>query len=206
MQQYEQVQALGPELGRLQQVSEQIAQYQKLDWNAIKAQDPATHDRLVTEFLVLREQGKELQQSVQLKAGHIEQLRQQEALAAQQAAAEHLKKSIKGFGDAHLGAMNDHMLKKGLKNEDLPELVKRLGKQYAPAVLEAIHEAAQWRALQDKKPDIANRAKAIPPKPAAKAQQAKPTSQQEQIAKIASSNKPMSKTTFAELLAQTRRK
>lgn len=206
MEQFQKVQAVGPELGRLQLMHEQINQFQRLDWASLQAQDPQQYNTLANQFLILREQAKELKQAVDTKVGAFEQQRQLEAQAAVQAASEHLKKAIKDFGDKHLSAMNEHLLKKGLKNEDLPEVVKRLGKQFAPAVLEAIHEAAQWRALQDKKPQIDNRAKAIPPKPAAKAQSAKPTSQQEQIAKIASSNKPMSKSTFAELLAQTRRK
>ena len=207
-EQFQQVQAIGPELGRLQQVQEQITQFQQLNWDAIRAQDPQQFNALSNQFLILREQGKELAQSIQLKQQRFAAERQQEASTATQAAAEHLKKVIKDFGDKHLSAMNDHMLSKGLKNEDLPEVVKRLGKQYAPAVLEVIHEAAQWRALQSKRPDIENRAKAIPPKPAARAQQSKPTSQQEQLAKAAASvsSKPTSAATFAELLAQTRRK
>jgi hypothetical protein len=209
MQQFEQVQAFGPELGRLQGIQERIAQYQSIkqsDWQALQAQDPQQYNAMVNDFLLLREQGKEITQSIEVKKQRFALDRQQEAVAAQQAASEHLRKAVKDFGDKHLAAMNDHMLKKGLKTEDLTQVVARLGKQLAPAVLEAIHEAAQWRALQDKKPDIANRAKAIPPKPAARAQQAKPTSQQEQLAKVAASGKPMSTATFAELLAQTRRK
>lgn len=203
---YHQAQTLGPDLGRFQAIQAQVAQYQQLDWNAIQAADPQQHNTLANQFLILREQGKELQQSIQVRAQGLESLKLQEAQEAVSAAAEHLKKNVKGFGDKHLDAMNSHMLGKGLKNEDLPELVKRLGKQYAPAVLEAIHEAAQWKTLQSKKPEIDNRAKAIPPKPAARAQSAKPTSQQEQLAKVASSNKTMDAKTFASLLAQTRRK
>jgi len=202
----EQTQAIGPELARLQTVQAQIAQYQNLNWDAIRAADPQQYNTLASEFLILREQGKELFQTAQLKVERIKQMRQQEAVEAEVASGDHLRKVIKDFGEKHLNAMNSHMLSKGLKQEDLPEVVKRLGKQYAPAVMEVIHEAAQWRALQATKPDIANRAKAIPPKPAAKAQQAKPTSQQEQLAKVAASGKPMSSTNFAELMAQTRRK
>lgn len=208
-EQFQQVQAFGPELGRLQGIQERIAQYQAIkpqDWQALQQQDPQQYNAMVNDFLLLREQGKELTQSIEVKKQRFALDKQQEAQAATQAAAEHLRKTIKDFGDKHLSAMNDHMLKKGLKTEDLTQVVSRLGKDLAPAVLEAIHEAAQWRALQDKKPDIANRAKAIPPKPAARAQQAKPTSQQEVLTKIVATTKTMSGRTFGELLAQTRRK
>ena len=206
---FQQVQALGPELGRLQTIQQQVSQYQAIkpgDWQALQAQDPQRYNAMVNEFILLREQGKELEQSIQLKRQRFALDKEQESVEASRAATEHLKKAIKDFGDKQLGAMNEHMVKKGLKAEELSEIVSRLGKRYAPAVLEVIHEAAQWRALQDKKPDIANRAKAIPPKPAAKAQQAKPTSQQEQLAKVAAAGKPMSTASFAEAMAQTRRK
>lgn len=208
-EQFQQVQAFGPELGRLQGIQERIAQYQSIkqsDWQTLQAQDPQQYNAMVNDFLLLREQGKELNQSIDLKRQRFALDKQQEAIAAVQAASEHLKKTVKDFGDKQLSAMNDHLVKKGLKHEELSEIVGRLGKKYAPAVLEVIHEAAQWRALQDKKPDIDNRAKAIPPKPAARAQQSKPTSQQEQLAKVAASNRPMSAANFASLLAQTRKK
>ena len=208
-EQFQQVQAFGPELGRLQGIQERIAQYQSIkqsDWQTLQAQDPQQYNAMVNDFLLLREQGKELNQSIDLKRQRFALDKQQEAIAAVQAASEHLKKTVKDFGDKQLSAMNGHLVKKGLKHEELSEIVGRLGKKYAPAVLEVIHEAAQWRALQDKKPDIDNRAKAIPPKPAARAQQSKPTSQQEQLAKVAASNRPMSAANFASLLAQTRKK
>ena len=202
---YQQAQALGAELGRLQTIQGQITQYQALDWAGIQANDPQHYNTLANQFLILREQGKELMQTVQHKQQQFESYKTRDASEATQAAAERLQKSIPGFGDKHLQAMNSHMVGKGLAEADLPDIVKRLGKQFAPAVLEAIHEAAQWKALKASKPEIDNKARAIPPKPAAKAQGAKPTSQQEQIAKLATSGRPMDSKTFASLMAQTRK-
>lgn len=205
-EQYQMTQQLGAELGQLQLMQSQIAQYQALPWQQLKAENPEQYTALATEFMVLREQGKELAQNFQHKKAQLDAAMQQEAVQAVQAASEHLKKAIPGFGDKHLATMNDHMVSKGLKNEDLPEVVKKLGKKFAPAVLEAIHEAAQWKALQSKKPEIENRAKAIPPKPVAKAAAPKQVSQLEAVAKAAQSNKPMSRQSFAEMLAQTRKR
>lgn len=202
---YQQAQALGAELGRLQTIQAQITQYQGLDWSGIQAQDPQQYNTLANQFLILREQGKELMQAVQNKQQQFEGIKTREASEATQAAAERLQKSIPGFGDKHLQAMNSHMVGKGLAEADLPDIVKRLGKQFAPAVLEAIHEAAQWKALKASKPEIENKVRAIPPKPAAKAQGAKPSSQQEAIAKAATSGRPMDSKTFASLMAQTRK-
>ena len=205
LEQYQMAQSMGAEVGRLQAVQAQIAQYQALDWAAIQAQDPQQYSALASQFLILREQGRDLLQTVQGKQAQFEQLKAKDGQEAVAAAGEHLKKVIPGFGDKQLSAMNSHMVSKGLSEADLPDLVKRLGKQFAPAVLEAIHEAAQWKALKAGKPEIENRVKSIPPKPAARAQAAKPNSQQEQIARIAASNKPMSAKSFAELFASTRK-
>lgn len=205
LEQYQMAQSMGAEVGRLQAVQAQITQYQALDWAAIQAQDPQQYNTLANQFLILREQGRELLQTVQGKQAHFEQQKVRDSQEAVAVASEHLKKVIPGFGDKHLSAMNTHMVSKGLTEADLPEVVKRLGKQFAPAILEAIHEASQWKALKAVKPEIDNRAKAIPPKPAARAQAAKPNSQQEQIAKIAAANKPMNAKTFASLLASTRK-
>lgn len=205
-EQYQMTQQLGAELGQLQLLQSQIAQYQALPWQQLKVENPEQYTALATEFMVLREQGRELAQNFQHKKSQLDAAMQQEAAQAVQAASEHLKKAIPGFGDKHLATMNDHMLSKGLKTEDLPEVVKKLGKKFAPAVLEAIHEAAQWKALQAKKPEIENRAKAIPPKPVAKAAAPKQVSQLEAVAKAAQSNKPMSRQSFAEMLAQTRKR
>lgn len=205
-EQFQMVEALGPDLGAHKALMDQIQQYQQLDWAQLKAEDPERHQAHVTQFLLLREQAKELGQSIQNRQAQFNQAQQQEAIAATQAASEHLKKAIPGFGDKHLAEMNSHMLSKGLKQDDLPLIVQKLGKALAPQVLEAIHEAAQWKALQAKKPEVENRVKAVPPKAVAKVSSAaKPTSQQEQIARIASSNKVMSAKDFASLLAQTRK-
>lgn len=203
---YQQAQAIGPELGRLQAIQEQITQYQKLDWNAIQAQDQQQYNTLANQFLILREQGKELLQTVQGKVQHLESLKDQRALEADAAAADHLAKAVKGFGKKDLEAMDALLTEKGISGKARKEFVAALGRDNAKVVYEALHKAIQWDALQSKKPQIENRAKAIPPKPAARAQSAKPTSQQEQLAKVAASNKTMDAKTFASLLAQTRRK
>lgn len=203
---YQRAQAIAPEMGRLQAIQEQINQFQKLDWNAIQAQDQQQYNSLANQFLILREQGKELLQTVQNKAQQLEALKDQRALEADAAASEHLAKAVKGFGRKDLEAMDAHLTGKGISGAARKEFVAALGKDNAKVVYEALHKAIQWDALQSKKPQIENRAKVIPPKPAARAQSAKPTSQQEQLAKIASSNKTMDARTFASLLAQTRRK
>jgi hypothetical protein len=204
-EQYQQAQALGAELGRLQSIQGQITQYQTLDWQAIQVSDPQQYNTLANQFLILREQGKELLQTVQGRQAQFQGIKAQEAAEATQVTTEHMRKTVPGFGEKQLTAMNSHMLGKGLAEADLPDIVRRLGKQLAPAVMEAIHEAAQWRALKASKPEIDNRAKAIPPKPAARAQGAKPSSQQEQLARVAASGKPMDSKTFASLMAQTRK-
>jgi len=202
---YQQAQALGTELGRLQTIQGQINQYQALDWDSIRTNDPQHYNTLANQFLILREQGKDLMQTVHNKQAQFESYKTREASEATNAAADRLRKSIPNFGDKHLASMNSHMLSKGLAEADLPQIVQRLGKQFAPAIMEAIHEAAQWQALKASKPEIENRVKAIPPKPVAKAQNLKPSSQMEQMTKVALSGKPIDTKTFSAMMAQTRK-
>lgn len=197
--QYQLTQAIGAELGQLQSLQSQITQYQQLPWNQIKAEMPERYNTLATEFMVLREQAKDAELALNQKRTHLESARKQTAFEADSEAA-------KAFDKASLQAMDAFLTKAGITGEARIDLIASLGKGRVNAIYEAIHKANQWDALQAKKPQVDNRAKAIPPKPAARAQSAKPTSQQEQVAKIAAAGKPMDSKTFAALLAQTRKK
>lgn len=205
--QYQQTQHVAVEMGRLHNIQEQLTKFQQFTgWEQLQREDPQQFAVLSNQFLILREQGKEALNAVQNKQAQFASWQQQQAGEATQAAADHLKAKISGFGDKHLSAMNSHMLAKGLKEADLPEIVKRLGKQYAPAVLEVIHEAAERAALLAKKPEVENKLKAVPPKTLNRAKSSKPQSQHEQIMKVAQSNRPMDANLFASLLGQTRKK
>lgn len=198
-QQYKIASAIGPELGQLQLLQSQIAQYQQINWNQLKAEAPERYNTLATEYMVLREQHKESEASIVRAKDHLESMRKQSALEADAEAA-------KGFDGATLQKMDAYLTKAGIAGDARIELIATLGKGRATAIYEAIHKAIQWDALQSKKPEIENRAKAIPPKPVAKAAAPKQVSQLEAVAKAAQSNKPMSRQSFAEMLAQTRKR
>ncbi|MEJ7932574.1 hypothetical protein WG922_21570 [Ramlibacter sp. AN1015] len=196
-QQYQDIQAFAPELGALENLRAQVQQYQQLDWHAIRAQDPQRHSELFADYMLLKDQYGEAEKRVAVKRQTLEQMRQQSFAQATREAVEHLRRVIPNFGDATLKQLGEQGVKEGYTQGELANVADKRH-------FTVLWKAAQWDALQAKKPEVHNKVKALPPK-AKPATSAPRPSKQEQVIKAAQSRRTFSTNEFAALLAATRK-
>lgn len=191
------IEALGPELGALSGLQQQLQQYQQIDWNAIRAADPQQHSALLADYLLLKDRVGDAQQRIAARREQINAAQAQNFAKATQEAADHLKRLIPNFGEATLKQMNEFGRKAGFSDAELSNVADK-------RMLETLWKASQWDALQAKKPAVENKVKALPPKKAPATTAAPRNTKQEQITKALQSKRAMSTNDFAALLKATR--
>lgn len=156
-QQYQAARQLTKEQAQWLGLQETLAEFQKADWSTLYAQDPQEAGRLQAIFQQKQAQAQQLGQSIQAKAKHHQQLQAQQLQETTAKAFEVLQRDIPGFGEQHVKAARDTALAHGYTDAELNGITD-------PRVFKVLNEAAQWRALQAKKPAITNRVQAAPPK------------------------------------------
>ncbi len=145
---------MAKELGQLESLNEQIAQYEKVDWNTLTAQDATKAQQLFISF----QQAKDSRQKMIESLGQ-KQSQQMEAVSkARQARLEEgqkaLSRDIKGW-NADLGAK---ILKSTQEAYGAP--VEQLAGITEPWAVRALHDAMRYRELQASKPALEKRAPA----------------------------------------------
>lgn len=156
-QQFQKVQEFAREQAQLMNMQEQLALYAKADWNALYQQDPIEAGRLQAQWRQLEANAADTARSFQAK---VQQREAEQAAQFQQRsheAMQTLQREVPGFGEAHLKAMRETGLAHGFSDAELSQVADA-------RTLKVLHEAAQWRALQAKKPAIQNKVAAAPPK------------------------------------------
>lgn len=156
-QKFQEAEAYAADLAQLHALQSQMQQYEALDWNAIEAQDPAQAASLWRQYQQLKDKGQQLAAGYQSKRVQIEQQRAQQFQQATTEALEHLRKVVPNFGEQTLKELREYGLKAGFKPEELAQVADKRH-------FEVLWKAAQWEALQAKKPEVANKVKALPPK------------------------------------------
>lgn len=196
-QQAAEIEALGPELGVLTSLQQQLQQYQQLDWNAIRAADPQQHSQLLADYLLLKDRVGEAKQSIANRRQQIQTAQAQSFAQATKEAAEHLRRVIPNFGDATIKQMSEFGKKAGFTEAELSAVADK-------RMLETLWKASQWDALQAKKPAVDNKVKALPPKKAPATTAPPRNTKHEQINKALQSKRALSTNDFAALLKATR--
>lgn len=194
-QQFEAIQALGPEMGEVQAITQRIEAFNGLDWASLRAQDPQQYNDLRIQLHDLKEQQREATGRLQARGQAVAQQLAQADQQRVQAGMEYLKSKVPNFSDTWLTNLREQAVKAGYTAEDLKGI-------YSGRVMEDIWKARQWDALQAKKPEVQNKLKAAPPASARKpAQQAVPTTRQEQAVKVLNAKKSFTTDEFARLYA-----
>lgn len=193
-QKFTEAETFAADLAKLHSTAEQIKQYEALDWENLEQQDPTQAMRLWRQYQQLKDSASRLAHEFQEKQQQNEQQRRQAFLQATKEAEEHLKKVIPNFGPQALQQMREYGLKEGFTAE---ELANTADKRH----LTALWKAAQWDALQAKKPETVKALAKVPAK-APPSKQA-PT-KHEQVLKQASNKKAFTVNEFAALLKASR--
>lgn len=156
-QQFQQAQQLTRDQAKLMQLREDLSAYQKADWNALYAQDPTEAGRLQAQWRQAEAQALELAGGIQSASQQLQQTQAQRVQQATQEAMQALQREIPGFGAETVKAARETALAHGFSEAELAGITDA-------RTFKVLHEAAQWRALQAKKPAVQNKVAAAPPK------------------------------------------
>lgn len=194
-QEFQAVQSMAAEYGQLTTIDQQLQQFQQVNWGALKESDPLSYATALADMNNLRATRDDVARQIEGKRQYMTQLQVQTFQQQTAEAAEHLKKVVPNFGRETIESLKKYGQAKGFSAEELSGVADK-------RMLEVLWEASQWRALQEKKPAIQNKVKALPTKATKAAAPAAPQSQ------IDNHLKRLSKTgkvdDFAALLKSTR--
>lgn len=137
-------------------LADQVAQYEKLDWQALAQQDPA-------QAMSLQMQYQQLQRQLQGKAVELQTVGQQaQQLTAQQRQAmaaegvKALKSKIPNWGAELQSSIAENTRGYGFSDAEIAEV-------FDPRLVEVLHDAMQWKKLQASKSSIAKKVSTAKP-------------------------------------------
>lgn len=168
------VQQFSQELGQLTNIDATLAQYQQVDWEALRAEDPVQYSMHLADFNDLRNRRGELAFGIQQKQQQLtaaQQQAQRQALAQQtQEAQAHLSSLIPGFGKEHITAMRDYGQKIGFTAAELAQVADK-------RMLEVLWKASQFDQQKATTQQAIKKVSALPTKASKPAPAAKPAAQ-----------------------------
>lgn len=168
------VQQFGAELGQLHNIDATLKQYQQVDWDALRAEDPVQYSMHLADFNDLRARRGELAFGIQQKQQQLtaaQQQAQRQALAQQtQEAKAHLSTLIPGFGKEHIAAMRDYGQKVGFTAAELENVADK-------RMLEVLWKASQFDQQKATTQQAIKKVSALPTKAAKAAPASKPAAQ-----------------------------
>lgn len=139
-------QALSPHIASLQTVNERINQYQKVDWNALIAQDPVESQKHFTAYQVLKDQKAQLEEGIRSSATQHMQKINENLSKIREATDKVLQNKIKGWNPEKGKNLNEFVKKTyGFNDTEVNTTVDA-------RVIEMMHDAQAWRQLQESKP------------------------------------------------------
>lgn len=192
-QEFQQVQAMATEYGQLTSIEQQLQQFGQVNWQGLRESDPLAYAAAMADYNNLRNERENVARQIEGKRQHMTQLQQQNFQKQTEEAKEFLAKEIPNFGPDALNAMRTAGKSLGFSDEFLGGLAD------GPALL-GLWKAAQWDALQAKKPAIQNKVKALPTKATKAAAPAAPQKQVQLDKQLQRLNKSGKTTDFAALL------
>lgn len=144
--------AQAKQLGQLANLDEQIAQYEKVDWNTLTAQDATRAQQLFIAF----QQAKDARQKVVQELGESQGKQQQAHQSAMQARLEEgqkaLSREIKGWNADHGRKLAGFAVSTyGFSDAEVASVID-------PRTVRMLNDAHQWRTLQASKPAVEKKA------------------------------------------------
>jgi hypothetical protein len=169
--QMESVTQMSRELGQLHQIDATLQQYQNVDWQRLRAEDPLSYSTHLAEFNDLRARRGDVVNQIGQKQQQLT-AKQQETFATQtKEAAAHMATVVPGFGEQHLKQMKDFGLKLGFNAQELAAIADK-------RVMEALYKASAYDKAQAETKQAVKKVSALPTKAAKPAPAAKPAAEQ----------------------------
>lgn len=161
----------------LSQLDSQLKQYQGLDWNGLATTDPAEFIRLDRMQRQLQEQFNAQKQSIQEAMAQEKQLTDKQRQQLLEKGQAELARDIKGWNAELAKAIVSHGKSYGYSDTELSVITD-------PRQVKVLHDAYQWRKLQEAKPALQKRIAEVKPiKATARSNQATQQTAKEQDAR-----------------------
>ena len=145
------------EAAQMHQVEERLEAFQKLDWNALIAQDAAQAQRLQIEFTQLQSARGQLSSSLMHKQQQMQQAQQQETAKRARDASAFLQREIKDWSPAKDAELEAYARSQGINTSQLADFLL-----HNPAIAVLVNKAAQFDRLAKQR---TAKPPAEPPKP-----------------------------------------
>jgi hypothetical protein len=145
------------EAAQMHQVEERLEQFQKLDWNALIAQDPVQAQKLQIEFTQLQAARGQLGSSLAQKQAQMQQAKQQETAKLARDAQTFLQREIKDWSPAKDAELETYARSLGINTQQLGNFLL-----HNPAIAVALNKASQFDRLAKQR---TAKPPAEPPKP-----------------------------------------
>jgi len=173
-QQAAEVQQYAQEIGQLQGIDASLRQYEQIDWEALRAEDPVSFGAHLAEFNDMRFRRGQMETAIAQKLQSLtaqQQQAQAQARAQQTAEAQaHMAALIPGFGKEHTDQMTKAAQDLGFSLEEIKLFAdKRL--------MHGLWKIAQFDKQQNTKQQAIKKVSALPTKAAKAAPAAKPAAQ-----------------------------
>ncbi len=187
VQQAQVQQALVKELAKVDAINDQIAQFEKVDWQAFSDSDPVAAQKAFFQYQQLNNHRQQALNELGMKQNQVHAFRQQRL---QQQVAEGYKQLSKDIPD--WSADKAKSIREAAKNYGYSD--QELEGIYDPRLVRLMHDAAQYRALQQAKPKTDQKVVNKPPvvKPGGKdakvAERSKVTDARNQLRKSGDKN------------------
>lgn len=149
-------------------VQDRLAEFERLDWNAIVDADPVQAQKLTIAYQQLQREAQAKWAELQQSQGQVQQLTETQRQQMLAEAEKELRARLPDFGPQLAEQIRQAAQEYGIKPEELDSLID-------PRHVHVLHDAMKWRALQAQKPTAMQKVAKAPP--AIKPQAAKPRNQ-----------------------------
>ena len=144
-------------------VQDKLAEFERLDWNAIVDADPVQAQKLTIAYQTLQREAQAKYAELQQSQGQVQQLTETQRQQMLAEAQQELKARLPDFGPQTAEQIRKAAQEYGITTEELDSLID-------PRHVHVLHDAMKWRELQAKKPNamqrVAQAAPAIKPQAA----------------------------------------
>lgn len=124
-QQAAQVQQFSNEIGQLTRIDETLRDYERVDWQALRNEDPSQYGIHLAEYNDLRARRSDVVNAIGQKQQQFAQQHEQAFAQQTQEAQQYLTQKIPGFGKPHLDQMREFGVKHGFTVDELANVTDK---------------------------------------------------------------------------------
>lgn len=149
-------QAFIQDIAKVTAIDEQLAQYEKVDWNTLSDTDPVQAQKLYIQYQQLQNNRTKTANEIQQKQAELHQQQATQNQARLVEARAELLKAFPNWSDSMAKELRDNGKNYGYTDQELSQISD-------PRAIRVLHDAAQYRKLQAEKGTVTNKVQGKPP-------------------------------------------